>query len=370
MNFDLKPLLPALDGYERLLNRTLATKISDVNTGWEDTLLPLGAVLVGVAQQNAELVNWARSWADYHLAAGYISDELPEGYQTMQHSGASHRGFYLSPYCGEWGGISVLAELAQLDGGAPYLAAAEKLAKHVSDKALRWEDGIILHGHWSELPWVDTLYYTAAPLARLYRVTKNSAYAVEAIQQCLLHAKYLRDPATGLFFHEAHRDGRRTGWSWSRGNGWVIKSFADVLTFCPPETDGWQELLGMYRGLAVGLMHHQHASGLWRILLENDESFLETSGSVMIATGLFAGIKNGWIDAGEMALLRRTLLEVDTWVDPVGRLMGCQTPAGLGGWEKHKLSRIGERTYGAGAYLRLIADISQQQNQDNRGMSQ
>lgn len=357
MRHDLKRFLPTLSGHQTLVEHTLALDITEVNTGWEDTMLALGVTLAGIAQDDDALLAWAQSWADHHLAAGFITDTLPDGYQTMQHSGASAQGFYLSPYCGEWGGIGVLAELAIATGDQKYTTAAETLAQHIFDGALRWDDGTILHGHWSELPWVDTLYYTAAPLARLYRATQNTTYAQEAVRQCLLHAKHLRDAKTGLFFHEAHADGRRTGWSWSRGNGWVVKTFADVLQFCPPDTEGWADLMVMYRDLAVALMHHQHPCGLWRILLENDESYLETSGSLMIATGVFAGIRNGWIDLGETALLQRTLLEVDTWVDRKGRLMGCQTPAGLGGWEKHKLSRIGDRTYGAGAYLRFVADI-------------
>ncbi|SDX54066.1 glycoside hydrolase family 88 protein [Litoreibacter albidus] len=357
MKYDLKPCVPLLDGHKAVVAHTLAIDVTTVNTGWEDTMLALGAVIGGTAEGGAPLLNWARSWADHHLAAGFIRDELPDGYQTMQHSGAATRGFYLSPYCGEWGGISVLAELSRATGDGSYTEAAETIADHLHANALRWGDGTILHGHWSELPWVDTLYYTAAPLARLYRATRNTRHAVEAVRQCLLHAKHLRDPKTGLFFHEAHDDGRRTAWSWSRGNGWVVMTFADVLALCPQDTAGWDELMAIYRDLVTALLHHQHSSGLWRILLENDESHLETSGSVMIATGILSGIRNGWIDPGETALLRRTLLEVDTWVDYKGRLMGCQTPAGLGGWEKHKLSRMGERTYGAGAYLRLVADI-------------
>ncbi|MEP4768907.1 MAG: glycoside hydrolase family 88 protein [Roseibium sp.] len=357
MKHDLKPYLPTLTGHSAVVAHTLTLDVAAVNTGWEDTMLALGAVIAGARSNHDALMNWARAWADHHLEVGFITDTMPEGYQTMQHSGVPNRGFYLSPYCGEWGGMGVLAELAIATGQPRYLEAAKTIATHIQENALRWEDGTILHGHWSKLPWVDTLYYTSGPLARLFVATGEATHAEEAVRQCLLHAKHLRDPKTGLFFHEAHADGRRTGWSWSRGNGWVIKTFADVLQLCPPETPGWAQLMPMYRDLVVALMHHQHPCGLWRILLENPESHLETSGSVMIATGVLTGIQNGWLDLGETAPLKRTLLEVDSWVDHQGRLMGCQTPAGLGGWEKHKLSRMGERTYGAGAYLRFIAEI-------------
>lgn len=351
----------SLPGYQRLVEKTLSTPVADVNTGWEDTLVPFGALLAGAAHNALALADWAKGWADHHLEAGFIGDRLPDDRNNMQHSGARHQGFYLSDYCGEWGGTAVLADLAFLGYGDQYLEAAKQLAQFFLDKSLRWEDGTILHGDWSKLPWVDTLYYSAMPLARLYRVTSDAAYANEAVRQCLLHSKHLRDHQTGLFFHEAHQNGNRTSWSWSRGNGWVIKTFADVLAMCPPDTEGWDTLMSYYRDLAVRLMHHQHSCGLWRIVLENAESHLETSGSVMIATGLLTGVQNGWLDVGNFASVRRTLLEVDTWINDKGQLMGCQTPAGLGGWERHKLSLMGERTYGAGAYLRLCADVSANQ---------
>jgi rhamnogalacturonyl hydrolase YesR len=345
--------IPALAAFRA---NVLARQFEDINTGWEDTLIPLGLVLAGRAFADQAMIEWARGWSTYHLGVEPQSPSTDEF--RLQRSGEQLRGLYLTPYCGEWGSAMVFAELHEHQADDDLLRAVRLLADHIIDGSIRVGDGVIAHGHWSQIPWVDTLYYSSAPLARAYRLTGEDRYAQHAVEQCLLHAQYLRDDLSGCFFHEAHIDtGERTSWLWARGNGWVIMALADTLRDCPPDTPGWTEVLRIYREMVVGLLRLQHPSGLWRIVPENEEAHLETSGAIMIATGLTVGLTEGYINATLAANVLRTWWEVLTWITPDGRLMGCQTPAGAGGWETHKRSVMGERTYGTGSLLRLAAEM-------------
>lgn len=327
--------------------------VESLNTGWEDTLVPLGMQLAGQAFGDAEMTAWAEAWSDYHLGAPYVRDPSPD--YRVQNSGQPTRGVYLTPYCGEWGCAMAFAALPETPARH---SAVKTIADHIISGSIRIGDGVIAHAHWSKLVWVDTLYYSAAPLARAFVLTGEERYAQEAVQQCRLHARYLQDPRTGLFFHEADPDtGKRTSWFWARGNGWIIMALADTLALCPPSTPGWDEVLRIYREQVSGLLRLQHGCGLWRIVPENEESHLETSGSIMIATGIVAGVARGWLDDPLGVYALRTWNEALTWIDAQGRLMGCQTPAGMGGWETHKRSVMGERTYGTGSLLRLAADL-------------
>lgn len=346
------PAVPWTGPLAAFRQNVLERPVETVNTGCEDTLVPLGLALAGKAYGDAEMLAWAERWADYHLKVPFVKDP-PAGFRN-QNSGDPTRGVYLTTYCGEWGSTMVFCELP----GNRCKDAITTLADHIIEGSIRLQDGVIAHGSFAPIPWVDTLYYTAAPLARVFQVTGVERYAQEAVSQCRLHAHHLQDARTGLFFHEAHPTiGRRTSWFWSRGNGWIIMALADTLRFCPPETPGWADVLRCYREQVSGLLRLQHGCGLWRIVPENEESHLETSGSIMIATGIAAGIQAGWLDDPLAAYVRRTWNEVLTWIDDRGRLMGCQTPAGLGGWETHKKSMMGERTYGTGSLLRLAADL-------------
>lgn len=332
----------------------LARDIKTVNTGWEDVLVPLGLVLAGRAYDDAAMIEWSTRWLDHHLGVP-IRTQTEENYRP-QPSGEPLRGVVLSPYCGEWGVAMVLA-LADRDRHPSAVATARAVADYICDDALR-EHGVLVHGPWSRLVWVDTLYYAASSLARVFAAGGDERYAVAAIEQCRLHAAYLRDATTGCFFHDADpRTGRRTAWLWSRGNGWVIMAIADTLRLCPPELPGWSELLAIYRSLVTGLVRFQHPSGLWRIVPEVEESHLETSGSAMIGTGIAVGLAAGWLDPSLDGTVLRTWRELPGWIDKRGRLQGCQTPAGHGGWQTHKKSSLGSRTYGDGSLLRFAAEV-------------
>lgn len=339
---------------ENILQRS----IEKLNTGWEDTLVPLGMVLAGEQFGDTSMLAWSEAWAEYHLSTPVQRPREDEF--RYQASGDPTRGIYLTQYCGEWGCATVFAELYKLSPRETLREAVTLIADHICEGSIRVGDGVIGHGPWSKIPWVDTLYYTAVPLTRAFQITGNVRYAEQALEQCLLHAQYLRDPLTGCFFHENHiSTGERTSWLWSRGNGWVIMSLADTLRGCPPATKGWSEVLEIYRSIVVGLLRLQQPCGLWRIVPENDEAHLETSGSIMIATGIVMGIEQGWINRSLAAYVMRTWWETLTWIDDQGRLMGCQTPAGAGGWETHKRSIMGERTYGTGSLLRFSAELRQ-----------
>lgn len=336
---------------QNVLNRP----VENVNTGWEDTLVPLGLAMAGKVFGDAEMLDWAARWAGYHLGVPYQRPD-PAVFR-LQNSGEPYRGVFLTPYCGEWGAGMVFSELYEHTRDERLRDAAAAVADHIIDGSIRIGSGVIAHGHFMRMPWVDTLYYSSAPLARAYALTGEARYAREAVEQCLLHAHYLRDPHSGAFFHEADVEtGVRTHWLWARGNGWVIMALADTLAYCPRDTPGWDEVLAVYRAQVTALLRLQHPCGLWRIVPENEESHLETSGSIMIATGIAVGLRQGWLDRSLAAAVRRTWNESLTWIHPDGRLLGCQTPAGLGGWETHKRSMMGERTYGTGSLLRLAAD--------------
>ncbi len=338
---------PVLQAFRQ---RCLDLEVTALNTGWEDTLIPLGLGLAGQAFEDQAMLDWAQRWAQYHLDVAYQHPDLAS--YSHQRSGEPNQGVFLTNYCGEWGCLMVFALNSQLT------EAVRTVADHIIEGSIRLQDDIIAHGHWAPHPWVDTLYYSASPLARAYQQTNELRYAEEAIQQCLLHARFLRDDRTGCFFHEADLNtGQRPDWLWARGNGWVVMALADTLRYCPPELDGWDDILAIYRSLVTGLLRFQHSSGLWHIVPENAESYLETSGAIMIATGITIGIAQGWLDQSLTDYVYRTWWEVLSWINSQGVLMGCQTPAGIGGWDTHKLSQMGSRTYGTGSLLRLVAEL-------------
>lgn len=117
-------------------------------------------------------------------------------------------------------------------------------------------------------------------------------------------------------------------------------------------------MLDSYRRLVTGLLRLQHSSGLWRIVPEDAESHLEVSGTTMILIGVLGGIEAELLQPASVARVTRGFGELCTWIGRDGALLGAQRPAGLGGWERHKHSLLGECTYATGVFLRLLSMVA------------
>ena len=90
--------------------------------------------------------------------------------------------------------------------------------------------------------WDDTLFMTVLFLANMGRIEGNQAYIDEAQRQFLLHAKYLADPETGLWYHGWTFNGRHNFAEafWGRGNCWdtiAIPEFIELLEFSKNHAD-------------------------------------------------------------------------------------------------------------------------------------
>lgn len=343
--------------YARFRARSLAQDPRTFSSGWEDVLVPYGLARAGRACDDDALIDWAERWARHHHEAGYV--EEPEG--PIVRSRESRAGHVIGDFCGNWAGPLVLASLHSVRPAAWLREGARTICDALLRRAIRFPDGAFAHGGWEHgrrTLWIDTAFYSASVLAEAFAITGVPRYAEEAVRQARLHTTWLQDPSTGLYFHDFEpATGTRSQSFWARGNGWAILALVDTLRRCPRETSGWKELLAAYRRLATGLRRFQHPCGLWRIVPGNDEAHLETSGSAMILAGLAGGIAEGWVDASASEAVTKGWRELQTWIDRDGALQGAQRPAGLGGWETHKLSSIGECTYATGLLWRLIAEL-------------
>lgn len=331
--------------------RVLSFDPGHFNTGWEEVLMPQGMAVAGKAWEDAELLAWHSRWIDRHVAQGVTED--PSNYIWNDNPVA---GIFLAQYSGNWGfplAVGGRADEPEIKN------ISIQVCDYILNQARRLADGVLAHGAGEkDTVWVDTLYFSSSVLAETYTFTKDERYAIEAVRQLNLHAKLLRDPITGAFFHDC-RPGTmfRTSGFWSRGNGWVILAYADTLRCCPASTPGWSEAMEAYRSLVAALLRWQHPCGLWRINPECPEAHLETSGTVMIATGIAIGAGEGWIEDTLAAHAWKATAELFSWIRKDGSLVGAQKPAGTGGWETHKQSMLGECDYATALFLRLQGEL-------------
>ncbi|MDR3409584.1 MAG: glycoside hydrolase family 88 protein [Formivibrio sp.] len=157
--------------------------------------------------------------------------------------------------------------------------------------------------------WDDTLFMVALFLACFGTASGRKELVEESIRQFLVHAKYLTDPVTGLWFH---------GWSfnehhnfakarWARGNAWITAGIVEFLEFSKVEGALKEFFIGTLEAQVNALLKYQAPSGAWHTLLDDETSYEEISATAGIAYGLLKasrlGIGNAeWEKAGLRAV--------------------------------------------------------------------
>ncbi|TNC48574.1 glycoside hydrolase family 105 protein [Rubellimicrobium rubrum] len=155
--------------------------------------------------------------------------------------------------------------------------------------------------------WDDTIFMMGLFLAAYGEASGRRALVDEAERQVLVHTRYLADTETGLWFH---------GWSfprrdnfararWARGNAWITAALADLPELCTLSPSVALFLEGVLSAQAQALLPLQTEDGAWRTLLDDPESYRETSATAGIAYGLMKAGRQGRLpEAARQAGLR------------------------------------------------------------------
>ncbi len=148
------------------------------------------------------------------------------------------------------------------------------------------EDGLTWQARW----WIDDVFMIGSVDALATRVTgdqtyvNNGALLVNAYMSKLQHDN-------GLI---PHTD--RVPHYWGRGIGWVAAGMVEVLRTLPEDHYLYDEILGYYQKMMAALLPLQTENGLWRQLVDQPDSWEESSCSGMFTYAFITGVKNGWLD--------------------------------------------------------------------------
>lgn len=156
--------------------------------------------------------------------------------------------------------------------------------------------------------WDDTLYMVALFLAAYGQITNQRELVDEAERQFLVHAQFLADRETGLWFHGWSFEGRHNfaRARWARGNAWITAGLVDLFDLAEITPSVKTVLSDLLHDQAEALLPLQAPSGMWHTLLDEPESYEETSATAGFAYGLLKAARLGlgppsWRQAGRRA---------------------------------------------------------------------
>jgi rhamnogalacturonyl hydrolase YesR len=153
----------------------------------------------------------------------------------------------------------------------------------------QWEkttdDGITAEARY----WIDDMYMITAIQTQSYRATGDKKYLERAAKTMVAYLDKLQQP-NGLFFHAPDAQ-----FYWGRGNGWQAAGMTELLLSLPKDHPLRPRIVKGYNLMMSSLLKYQSDNGLWRQLLDNADSWVETSGTGMFTFAMVTGVKQGWL---------------------------------------------------------------------------
>ena len=308
------------------------------STDWGQSLAMYGLLRAYRIHGNDEVLTYIKRWLAYHLAEG-----VPVHY-----------------FCGSWSFALLYPDVAeefpeykmQLD------TTAQRIYEMIVHKALRNGDGIILHN--VDLPniYIDTVYYSSVLLAKLGEYL-GKPWQEEALKQIDLYLKKLQDGNKPFYIHcEENLSVTRSEGSWARGNGWVMMTYAEILSSIDKNSSEYQRLAKQFQSLAKSLAPYQTENGLWRTIIDDTSAYEETSASAMYLYAYLKGKKAGVFTNEFDSVIEKSIVGLHSYVNEQYQFTGVSEGTWPGTIEHYKSLSQGEWWWGTGAYLLTLSELA------------
>ncbi len=303
----LNRIFPALGGdtYWRLDAPDMWVRIYNDNALFGHWNYPLGVTIYGLLHSARAL--GSEEMQRYLLDHVQFSCEVfPYAlWDKQQFGGATNVHHLLTSIdslddCGSFG--SSLLEMGKYFKVPGLREIADYVADYISNRQIRLPDGTffrknLMHTFHEDTLWADDLYMSVPFLCRYYELTGEARYVDDAARQFIGFKKRLFIPELKVMSHVYDFTRQlATGVPWGRGNGWVIFSLSELLAVLPAKHALRPELLAMFRELCAGYLALQAANGMWHQVLNEPDSYPETSCTSMFAYAFARGVQYGWLE--------------------------------------------------------------------------
>lgn len=234
--------------------------------------------------------------------------------------------------------ILTIAYLYEDTKNSKYLPYLEQWAEWVMCDMPRTEEKGLQHATYgppnTNQLWDDTLMMTVLPLAKIGRLLNRSEYIEEAKHQFLIHTKYLMDKKTGLWFHgwtfeENHNYANAL---WARGNCWITIAIPEIIEILDLKQGDYlrEFLMNTLERQISTLAKWQDSSGLWHTLINDENSYLESSATAGFAYGILKAVHKRYIDKEYEEVAYKAIEGLFNEIDENGEVQHVSVGTGMG----------------------------------------
>jgi unsaturated rhamnogalacturonyl hydrolase len=163
---------------------------------------------------------------------------------------------------------------------------------------------------WQTRLWIDDMFMITAVQAQAYRATGDKKYIERAAKEMVVYLDSLQRD-NGLFYHAPD-----VPFFWGRGDGWMAAGMAELLRSLPEDNAHRPRIMEGYKKMMTSLLKYQAPDGMWRQLIDDPESWPETSSTGMFTFAMITGVKNGWLDSATFGpAARKAWLALISYLD-------------------------------------------------------
>ncbi|MCD7935436.1 MAG: glycoside hydrolase family 88 protein [Tannerellaceae bacterium] len=163
---------------------------------------------------------------------------------------------------------------------------------------------------WQTRYWIDDMFMITTIQSQAFLASGDEKYINRAARQMTAYLDSIQR-SNGLFYHAGEAP-----FYWCRGNGWMAAGMTDLLTYLPRENEQYDRILSQYRKMMNTLKEYCKEDGLWGQLVDDRNSWTETSGSAMFTYAMINGVKNGWLDEDTYGpIARKAWLALQTFIN-------------------------------------------------------
>ena len=276
---------------------------SDVRIGckfmdWHYSTGILNSAMVRLSEFTADdrYAEYARMQVDYCLASYPFFAEGPA---------EDHRPFHFLRKFRELDHVGTeCAALIRLVEKYPhlkksYLSYIEKAAGHIRGGQSRLEDGTLVRTWPAEYTlWADDLYMGLSFMAKYGAWKKDRKMLEDAVRQVELFDSYLLNKDNGLYWHGwDQQSGEVRGAHWGRCNGWMMFAMVTLMDYIKDNKALVDRVLPIFRNHVRNICRYQDSDGMWHQLIDDPQSYKESSCTAIYVYCIAHGIVNGWLDS-------------------------------------------------------------------------
>jgi len=322
---------------EALIHNVMSKPPSEYNTDWFGTML-LAGLLNWRDLGHPEVTDYVTKWFDYHLESrkNISDDDFRKQTSSVRTEFFREYTLLIGAYAGYFGASFTCDLLYKQTGNETARQVCKDVGDVILNKMPRNELGLVQHDDLNKgftIP--DVGYFVMPPLfiaARAYDkdVNEGNKNAKEIRDKLMAEGKNQLKKFTDLFLDKdkkiaktIYRDGKLGETYWTRANGWLLWSIVESVEFIEKDSEFYNYACNALDMMAQGIAKYQDGSGAMHLLINEPDTPLETSGTIMTAYGIHKAVRMGWIDKKYSYIAVKAWNYADSKIDDEGNITGC-----------------------------------------------